>query len=365
MTGYDYGNARLRARRAALLRREHYAGLVGRDVTGLVTALAATSYRPQAEAAADDGSSSSSSSSRKAELLNRIARDHLVAALTGISGFYRSRARDVVTALLGRFDVNAVLTVLRARHHGTPPEAACALLVPAGRLSAEIARQAAREPDLPAAARFLAARRLPDPDTAAALVSAQRRYEIDADLARVEKTVTRSAHAHQVTVLAAAGPEAGPAVAALRRETDDLNLLLALRLREAAAGGAGTTGGEGDRDAYLPGGVVPVPLLSVIRRAPARADVVTAAAPAHPSWRGPLAAWAKGGNLAALHAGLETERLRTQLRVLRSGDPLSAAPVVHYVLAHQAQARNLRLLAQAAVGAVSHEETRSQLVTPI
>jgi V/A-type H+/Na+-transporting ATPase subunit C len=358
MTAYDYGNARLRARRAALLRREHYAGLAGRDVPGLVTALAATSYGPQAGAAADDGGG-------KPELLNRIACDHLAAAFTGISGFYRGRARDVVTALLGRFDVHAMLAVLRARHHGTPPEAACALLVPAGRLSAETARQAAREPDLPAAARFLAARRLPDSDTATALVSAQRRYEIDTDLARVEETVARSAHARQVKVLAAAGPEAGPALAAIRRETDDLNLLLALRLREAAAGGAGAAGGEADGEAYLPGGAVPVPLLAAIRRAPARADVVAAAAPAHPSWRGPLAAWAEGGNLAALHAGLETERLRTQLRVLRSGDPLSAAPVVHYVLAHQAQARNLRLLAQAAVGAVSHEEAHSQLVTPI
>jgi V/A-type H+/Na+-transporting ATPase subunit C len=358
VTGYDYGNARLRARRAALLRREQYAGLANRDLPGLVTALAATSYRPQAEAAADGGGG-------KPELLNRIARDHLIAALTGISGFYRGQAWDVVTALLGRFDVHAVLTVLRARHHGTPPEAACALLVPAGRLSAETTRQAAREPDLPAAARFLAARRLPDSDTAAALVSAQRRYEIDADLAHVEKTVTRSAHAHQITVLAAAGPEAGPALAALRRETDDLNLLLALRLREPAAGATGAAGGEGDGDAYLPGGAVPLPLLSAIRRAPARADVVAAAGPAHRAWHGLLGAWAESGDLAALHAGLESERLCTQLRVLRGGDPLSAAPVLHYVLAHQAQARNLRLLAQAAVGAVSHEEARCQLVTAI
>jgi V/A-type H+/Na+-transporting ATPase subunit C len=357
VTGYDYGNARLRARRAALLHREHYADLAGRDLPGLVAALAAASYRPQADTAAG-------AAGGQLGQLYQMARDHLIAALTGIGGFYRGRARDVVTALLGPFDVHGVLTVLRARHHGTPAEVACARLVPVGGISAETALQAAREPDLPAAARFLAARRLPDPDTAAALVSAQRRYEMDADLARVEQTVARSARAHQIAILAAAGPEAGPAAAAARRETDDLNLLLALRLRDTADDGPRT----GDRDAFLPGGSVPLPLLSAIRRAAARADAVAAvsgSASAHGTWHGPLAAWAERGDLAALHASLQTERLRTQLRELRSGDPLGAAPVLHYVLGHQAQARNLRLLAQAAVGAVSHDEARRQLVAPI
>jgi hypothetical protein len=35
------------------------------------------------------------------------------------------------------------------------------------------------------------------------------------------------------------------------------------------------------------------------------------------------------------------------------------------VLEHQAQARNLRLIAQAAAGALSHQEARRQLVAPI
>ena len=87
--------------------------------------------------------------------------------------------------------------------------------------------------------------------------------------------------------------------------------------------------------------------------------------PAHQGWGGPLSDWSESGDLAALHAALEDERLRTQLRALRGGDPLGAAPVLHYVLAHQAQARNLRLLGQAAAGTVSHDQARRQLVTPI
>jgi V/A-type H+-transporting ATPase subunit C len=351
MSGYDYGNTRLRARRAGLLRGEQYAALAGRGLPALVTALAATSYRPQAEAAGADLGS-----------LNRIVQDHMVTALAGVSAFYRGRAGDVVAALLSRFDLHAVLTVLRARHHTTPADAACALLVPVGAVSAETARRAAREPDLAAAARFFAVRRLPDADTAAALLHAQRRYEIDGDLARVEETIARSARAYQATVLAAAGPEAEQVTATIRRETDDLNLLLALRLRTAGAGGSGA----GDRKAYLPGGSVPLPVLRAIRRAPTRADAVAAVpGPGHQAWRGPLADWSQSGDLTVLHADLEDERLRTQLRALRGGDPLGAAPVLHYVLAHQAQARNLRLLGLAAVGAMSHDQARRHLIAPV
>lgn len=353
MSGYDYGNTRLRARRAGLLRGEQYAALAGRGLPALLTALAATSYRPQAEAAGTDLGS-----------LNRIVRDHMITTLADVSAFYHGRAGDVVAALLGRFDLHAVLTVLRARHHGTPAEAACALLVPVGAISAETARRATREPDLAAAARFFAARRLPDADTAAVLLRAQRRYEIDGDLARVEETVTRSARARQAAVLAAGGPEAEQVTTAIRREADDLNLLLALRLREAGANGSG----NGGREAYLPGGSVPLTVLRAIQRAPTRADAVATVpgpGPGHQAWRGPLADWSRSGDLAVLHADLEDERLRTQLRALRGGDPLGAAPVLHYVLAHQAQARNLRLLGLAAVGAVSHDQARRHLITPV
>jgi len=348
MSGYDYGNARLRARRAGLLRGPHYAALAGRDLPALVAALATTSYRPQAEAAGAD-----------LESLNRAARDHMTAALAGIRGFYRGKPGKVAAAVLGRFDVHAVLTVLRARRLGRPADAACALLVPVGAVTADAARRAAGEPDLPAAARFFAARRLPDQDTAAALLRAQARYEIDGDLARVEEAVTRTARARQARVLAEAGPEADLVATAFAREADDLNLLLALRLREDGAG-------AGDDDAYLPGGSVPQRALRAIQQAPGRPEAAAAADGAdRETWRGPLADWSRSGDLAGLHAALLDERLRTQLKALRGGDPLAAAPVLHYVLAHQAQARNLRLLGQAAAGAISHDQARSRLIVPV
>jgi vacuolar-type H+-ATPase subunit C/Vma6 len=357
VTGYDYGNTRLRARRAALLRGEQYAALLGRDLPGLLAALAATSYRPQAEAAAG-------ASGGGLGLLYRVTRDHLAAALADVAGFYRSRAGDVVAALLGRFDVHNVLALLRAAHHGRAEAAADTALVPVGRLGARTASEAAAQPDLPAAARVLAAGRLPDPETAAVLAAASRRYEVDTNLAAVEHAVARSARAHQLRVLTAAGPAAEPAVAALRRETDDVNLLLALRVREA--GGSAADSGSGMAGPpCLPGGTVPDGRLAAIRRAPARADVLAAAAPASARWRSPLTAWAEGGDLATLQASLDTERLRAELRLLGRADPLGPAPVLHHVLAHQVQARNIQLLAQVAAGAIDRDTARQHLITPV
>src|SRR5581483_5247801 len=158
-------------------------------------------------------------------------------------------------------------------------------------------------------------------------------------------------------VLTAAGPAAEPTVAALRRETDDVNLLLALRVREtggpAADNGSGMAGPP-----CLPGGTVPDGRFAAIRHAPARADVLAAAAPASARWRSLLTAWAEGGDLATLQADLDTERLRAELRLLRRADPLGPAPVLHHVLAHQVQARNIQLLAQAAAGAIDRDTAR-------
>jgi V/A-type H+-transporting ATPase subunit C len=357
VSGYEYGNTRLAARRSALLRAEQYAVLPGDNARDLLAGLAATPYRPQAEAAAKD-------SGERLEPFYRMTRDHLIAALTGIASFYTGPAGEVVAALLGRFDLHNSLTLLRARHHGTAPGHALSLLLPVGRLGAQTAREVASLPDLPAAARLLAARRLPDRDTAAVLLAAQRTYELDTELGALEQAVTHSARTHQVKVLTESGQPAAEAEAALRREADDLNLVLILRQREQANGRDAASAGTAGQP-HLPGGTLRAAQLTVLRRAPARADVLAAAVSARPAWRGPLAAWADGGSLATLHADLETQRLRTQCRMLRRGDPLGAAPVLYYVLAHEAQARNVRLLAQAAVGILTQPQARGHLVVPV
>jgi V/A-type H+-transporting ATPase subunit C len=358
VTGYDYGNARLRARRADLLRREQYAALAGRDLPGLAAALAATGYRAQAEDAASIG---------PPRLVERLVRAQLATALGDVAGFYRDRAAAVVAAIFGRFDVHNALALLRAAHQGGAAGPDGAALIPAGRLDARTAREAASQPELPATARLLASRRLPDPDSAAALLAAARHYELDTSLAAVEHAVARAGRAHQIHVLSAAGPAAEPVTAVLRRETDDQNLLLALRLREAGQPPAAANGPGPASRPFLPGGTVPDGQFAAIQGAPARADLLAVATtgPAAARWGSALTAWADDGDLAALQARLDSERLRADLRLLRGADPLGPAAVLYHVLAHQAQARNIRLLAQAAAGTISHDAARQQVIEPV
>lgn len=358
MTGYEYGNTRLRARRAALLRAEQYDALLGRDLPGLLAALGTTSYRPQVEVAA-------AASGGGLGLLYRVARDHLGAALADVAGFYRNRAGAVVAALFGRFDVHNVRALLRAAHHGCAGTVADAALVPVGRVDARVAGEAAAQPDLPATARALAARRLPDPDTAAVLLAASRQYEVNAGLGAVEHAVTSTARVHQLGVLTAAGVAAEPAAAALRRETDEENLLLALRARATADGPAWDDAPGQAGPPYLPGGTMPDGWFAAIQRAPARADVLAIAARGPGRWRSPLDAWAEGADLATLQAALDSRRLRAELRLLRRADPLGAAEALHHVLAHQVQARNIVLLSQAAAGVIDRDAARQHLIVPV
>lgn len=348
MTGYDYGNARLRARRPGLLRHEQYAGLLGRGGPGLLAGLAAAAYLPPAEA-------TGASSGGWRPTLRRAVHDQLVTALAGVAGFYSGRAGEVVTALLGRFDIHNTITLLRAAHHGNPVSPG--QLVPVGRIGAGTAREVAGQPDLPAAARLLAGRRLPDSGTAVVLLAAADRYELDTGLAGVEQAVTRSGWVHQLEALQTAGPAAGEALAAFGREADNRNLLLALRLRESAG-----ESGPGGASQQLPGGTLPAGQLAAVRQAPARSGVLAALAPLRRAWLAPLTRWADGGDLATLHTSLETARLRADCRWLRRGDPLGAATAAHYVLAHQAQARNVELLAQAAAGVLTLDDVRNHLV---
>lgn len=120
-TDFSYGNTRLRARRGALMRGADYELLIGEDVEGLLDALARTPYVQDADAAQrHDG----------LRRLHEAIRFHLGRSLEEMRSFYAGRARELVDLLLSRFDIQNVVTVLRAKA-GTqhPAEGA---LVPVG-----------------------------------------------------------------------------------------------------------------------------------------------------------------------------------------------------------------------------------------
>ncbi len=353
-TDFDYGNTRLRVRRASLLDRPDYEAMLGTDVDGILGALSSTPYDPDVEAAI--------TRHRGARRVHEAARQHLARTLEEMRSFYGGRARELVDLLLSRWDLHNVLTLLRGVATTPGTEEALAYVFPMGALNDALAREVARQNELAAAVQLLVRWRLPDPDTARTLEHAWPEYERTGDFAALE---------HAVTVgwirriaLEDAGPDGKPLRRFFDREIGERNLLVALRLREALARG------EIDRlpvledlGVYLPGGIARVDRLDAAIRLPAANRVAAALADAGPgAWRAPMERWAREGSLTGLQHELEARRLRDAVALFSRGNPLGMDVPIAYAVAKQTEARNLRLVAEGAVRNLAPERVRERMV---
>ncbi len=346
---FGYGNARLRARRSGLLSDPDYERLLGEDVAGLLGALEQTPYAPDLEAAGRTGA--------LPRLHEAISR-HLSRSLQQMRSFYADRARSLVDMMLSRFDVHNVVTVLRAQS-GEKREGADAL-VRVGWMTGSLAREVLRQDGLAASVDLLA-RSTPDRDQAAALRTAFAEYERTEDLAALERAVFADHAARLSASLASAGSAAGTLLRFGRREIDERNLLVALRLRDAVASGA-----EADTPpaaTRLPGGSVPLGAFRDALNAPTSAAVVAQLGRlAHGRWQTPLERWGASGDLAALERELERRRIADAVALFVAGDPLAIDVPIAFMAAKRTEARNLRLLGEAAARDIDPEIIRRELL---
>src|SRR6185312_179437 len=126
--------------RGALLDRAAYERLLGEDIDGVLRALQDTRYAPQAEAVGRVGG---------LQALHLTVRSELACSLEEMRSFYSGRARQLVDALLSRFDLQNVISVLRARSHpDTSTADALAALTPVGWLVEPLAREILRPREL-------------------------------------------------------------------------------------------------------------------------------------------------------------------------------------------------------------------------
>ena len=97
-------------------------------------------------------------------------------------------------------------------------------------------------------------------------------------------------------------------------------------------------------------------------RHPDSAQTVAALATAAPHLQGPLATWTRDGDLTALQRTLDHRRLLDEIGLLRRGDPLGIAVPIGYVAELELEARNLRVLAEAAALGLTADEVQGQLL---
>lgn len=353
--GYDYGNARLRARRAVLFDALAYERLLGRDVDGLLAALAESPYRPEIEEAIPR--------LRGLPALHRALSLNLVRTLRAVAGFYSGRPREGIALLLSDLDLQTLLTILRGLARRLAPEEIVPLLVPAGAFDEVSAGELARQPGLRPGIELMATWGVPSHAVARAAVAALPRFEQTGDLAGLELAVTR-AHAEAVWRAVDRDGWATEALGPILRErVDRRNVVTALRGREARLRGEPAWERE---DPYLPGGRVLAAALASIAGTDEPQDVLvrlSRVAPA-PWWREPLERWAEHGELTRLERDLERAAVRRAISLLWSGDPLGIDVPIAFVSAKENEVRNLRLLGYGAERDVPVDTLRELILVP-
>lgn len=339
MSEFDYGNARLRARKDSLLDRPAYTELSSLDAEGMLAHLAAAAYRPEVEHA--------TARETGAAALRNAIRSHLARQLEQLRSFYSGRARVLVDVLLSRWDLHNLLTLLRGRATDAPWEQTIAAVVPVGAFDAAAAEEIARQPDLDRAVDLLATWRLPNPAAARALLRAHRRYLRTEELPELEHALVADHFARATEALLGAGPDARPVRAEMEREIDRRNALMVVRLQHARQAIP-----EDDEaraaTALLPGGGVrPERMLAALGASgPGEAATQMADAMPEPSFADALGRWEPEAGVAALQDELERRSVATSIALFVRGNPLGAAIPVAFAAAQTAQATNLRLLAE-------------------
>ncbi len=143
LTGYAYANARIRGMRSRLLTRGQLDALVGlTDITQIIQALEGTEYGPDVDAAVLQGRTPSDvDAGLKADMV-RVHRKVL--------GFLADESFEILTTLLGRWDIFNLKTILRGKHMHLDPGEIEEGLVAAGQLAGSDLEELAKLPDIKA-----------------------------------------------------------------------------------------------------------------------------------------------------------------------------------------------------------------------
>lgn len=128
ISGYEYGNARVRAMKSRLLTHHELEALTAHNnPQSLISALTNTDYREAVQA----------SLVRKSGMaaITETLRHNLVHTLGKVRSFYSGNERKLVYIVLRGFDVSNVKIILRSLSKGISPEEIETLLFPVGMLT--------------------------------------------------------------------------------------------------------------------------------------------------------------------------------------------------------------------------------------
>lgn len=339
MSGYDYGNARLRAMKSRLLSRAEVEALAeANSLQALLNALARTAYRRAVESALV----------RKqgmACIAEALSRD-LVETLGRVHTFYSRGAGKLVAVMLYAYDVHNLKTILRGLAKHASPEEVTTALLPVGELTAALLARLARAPEPRAAIDLIASMGLPFAQPLLEL----RAKRPGAGMLEIELALDRWRFQQARARVQSSRSGAGLLSAALDAEIDLINLLTTLRFVHAPAERQALHRRVGSADLsslFVGPGRLPFELLN---RA-GRQDTLEAAVeilsrtPYELPLRAGLGAYVRSGRLSDFERHLRGFHLRWMARLIAS-DPLGIGVPLGYSALKANEVANLRWVAQ-------------------
>lgn len=349
MSGYEYGNARLRAMRSRLLGAGELTDLLSTGTLDrMLGRLADTAFGPDVEAAIPRA--------KGLRRLDTALRGNLSHTLTGMASFYDGAPAERVSLLLDRWIREDLRTLVRLPSAPADTDVG-GLLVPIGPLDAGALAELARRANVRDRVELAVAWRLPSANAAVILRRALPAYERTGDHAVLEAAVDA---AYAVRLTEVLGDARSRAARILRAEIDARNLLTALRVRQARR----LDEPGPDEDPYVDGGNRPADAWAPLaeeedpERVAGRPEVDVI-----PGWDTEVAAWADDADLTRLADALRRRLTAAAVAGFASGDPLGFDIPVAFTFAKEAEVRDVRLVGRAIVHGLGPDEVVGRLET--
>lgn len=338
--GYEYGNTRLRVRKARLLSGPELGGLAASEtLSRFQNTLSDLDYGPDLEAALLRYTG--------LRLIDSALSRNLARTLQSVRSFYGPE-ETAIDLLLSHWDLHNIRTILRGQARLQGPEHIRPLLVPAARLTEGELVELASQPTLRDVLDLMRAWEVPSREVALRLLREWSAFELSGNPAVLEEALHHGFASRMDSALNGAD---GDLSRTLRSEYDAANLLLALRFRQMRIDGEPDQMSRSN-GRFLPGGRVPVARFGTIEREDERAGVAEriAETPHIPeSWRVAVSSWVEHGDLVTLAEAIRLAAVQDVVSLFHRGDPLGVAIPTAYVRAKENEVRNLRLIGRGIV----------------
>ncbi|MBN1193176.1 MAG: V-type ATPase subunit [Coriobacteriia bacterium] len=334
--------------RSRLLKESFFDDLMSaKDIGAVIQDIMQTEYGPDLEGRILHG--------RNATQVDEALKDNMTRTFQKVLSHSNDEARNLVTTLLGRWDLFNVKTIIRGKHMGLSEEEIVDSLITVGQLTQIDAEELSRQPDIRSVVDTLAMWGLP---FAVPLREALPEYEEEQELPVLELALDRYYYQWATKRLRGWRENKRIARAFLETQVDTMNLLTCIRLLNADLG---------DIDPlrfFLPGGRIVTEKLFLELSELSDVDEVFGRIKQTPYGK-PLDEVAlifmEKGSVSIFERALEDYLFRVAFATSK-GDPLGIGLAISYLWAKANEVTNLRIVVKGVSVGMPVERMREELI---